>query len=360
MAPRTIPSLTAATLPLDGSEEIPLQQGATTCRATVEQVRPRSRVAAVGPTPANDSSQGYGPGSTWQDTATGYRYTCLSGALGAAIWRVVPRRLFFTVSGTFTPPAPGTWIGCLADAVGGGGGGGSGRRGPAGSTRFGGGGGGGGGRTGPAWIAAAAITGPVAVTVGAAGSPGAAVLTDNTNGGNGTSGGETLFGSLLRATGGGLGQGGTTAAGAAGNAGTGEQNGSAGGAGSSATGSAGATSVGGGAGGGGGAGVPTGNTPNNGGNGGTRWGAWAAVAAAPGGVGAGAAGAAGADAPAESPQGGGGGGGGASGGSAAPGGPGGQGGTYGAGGGGGGASQDGRPSGAGGPGRGGCLTVEVF
>lgn len=83
----------------------------------------------------------------------------------------------------------------------GGGGGGSGRRGAAASSRS----GGSGGTAGipvTRLFAAAELTFPVAVTIGAGGSGGAAQTVDSSNGSSGLAGGDTTFGAYLRARGG--------------------------------------------------------------------------------------------------------------------------------------------------------------
>jgi hypothetical protein len=43
--------------------------------------------AIVPPTVSNDSASNYGIGSRWYDTAAGFEYVCLSGSVGAAVWR---------------------------------------------------------------------------------------------------------------------------------------------------------------------------------------------------------------------------------------------------------------------------------
>ena len=104
-------------------------------------------------------------------------------------------------------------------AVGGGGGGGSGRRGAAGSARFGGGGAGSGGVFVIIRQVSELVTRSLSIEVGSGGTGGAAVTTNDTNGNSGTNGGDTritIGSTILSATRGGLGQGGTNAAGTAG------------------------------------------------------------------------------------------------------------------------------------------------
>jgi hypothetical protein len=95
----------------------------------------------------------------------------------------------------------------------GGGGGGSGRRGAAASARSGG-VGGGAGLMAQKYYRAADLdfSTPISVTIGAGGTGGAAVTTNDTSGNNGTAGGNTTFGSYLKAYGGPLGWGGVNAA----------------------------------------------------------------------------------------------------------------------------------------------------
>lgn len=113
----------------------------------------------------------------------------------------------YTASATWTRPT-GKSI-ARVTIIGAGGGGGSGRRGAANTLRAGG-GGGCGGACSRADFYVTDLPSSVAVTIGAPGTGGAAVTVDNTNGNNGTNGGDTLFGTLLRAGGGTGGFGGTT------------------------------------------------------------------------------------------------------------------------------------------------------
>lgn len=97
----------------------------------------------------------------------------------------------FTSSGTFNKQA---WTKFLHIAViGGGGGGGSGRRGDVTTNRYGGGAGGSGGAVFLENISVSLILFPVSITVGAGGSGGLNVTTDNTNGNNGNAGGQSIF-----------------------------------------------------------------------------------------------------------------------------------------------------------------------
>jgi hypothetical protein len=120
----------------------------------------------------------------------------------------------YTSSGSFIMP-PG--YGGVVDVhqVGGGSGGGSGRRG-AGGSAAGGGGGGAGGLQVSRRLSGIASGTNVTVTVGAAGTGGASITVDSTNGNPGVAGGDTSFGSYFTAYGGSAPSGGTAAGGAGG------------------------------------------------------------------------------------------------------------------------------------------------
>lgn len=110
----------------------------------------------------------------------------------------------FTASGTWNKPSGSQFI--MVEAWGGGGGGASGRRGAnAGGTFNGGGTGGGGGAYVRQIYKAADLPSTISVTIGAGGGGGAAITVDNTNGANGTTGGNSTFGTLITARGGGNG-----------------------------------------------------------------------------------------------------------------------------------------------------------
>jgi parallel beta-helix repeat protein len=260
----------------------------------------------------------------------------------------------FTASGTWTAPAGAKSL--FVTCVGAGGGGGSGRRGAAASIRCGGGGGGGGGITRVS-VPASAVSSPVTVTVGTGGAGGTAIAVNDTSGNAGATGGNTTFGSFVRANGGGGGAGGTATSGTAGAAGAGEVSGATGG-GASATGGTGVASSGtasGTAGGGSGGGITSADVASAGGTGGTS--ITVQNVAASGGVVDGATPGNGNSKTAGSALPGCGGGGGA-GSITTTAQTGGTGGSYGAGGGGGGASVNGNSSGAGGAGGDGmCLVV---
>lgn len=284
-------------------------------------------------------------------------------------WVVPVDRVYATSSGTWTNPSPNVAKVVRVRGMNAGSGGGAGRRGAAGSLRT----GGAGAACGTPfemWFLTTDLPSTVSYSVGAGGSGAPAVTTDNTDGGNGSSGGNTFFGpslstyrafSATSSAGGGRGGNSTGAA----TGGTSLHSGPAGAA-SSATGGAG--SSGGvstvtngllmqiGTGGGSGGGITTGDVTSAGGVGG----------AGAGSVNAGTAGSAGGgnggDAPAgpivPSTGGLGGGGGGSSTTSAA--GKGGGGAFPGGGGGGGGASLNGFNSGGGGDGAGGYIDIVTF
>lgn len=107
------------------------------------------------------------------------------------------------VTGSYTFPTTGNIPKALEVLVfGGGAGGASGRRGAAATARSGGANGGAGGVSRRIIPAAQVPAGAITVTVGAGGSGGAAVAVDSTNGNPSTGGGFSLFGSLVRASGG--------------------------------------------------------------------------------------------------------------------------------------------------------------
>lgn len=199
---------------------------------------------------------------------------------GSNEWSIVGRSMWvdkqtFTSSGTWTKP---WWAGANATidirALTPSGGGGSGRRGAAGTVRCG--GGGGGGASFAQWrMAGVDAPATLTVTIGAAGTGGAAVTADDTSGNAGSAPGSlTIVGTgvALRAVGPGSGGGGTNAAGTAGSAQTLFQAGAGGAA--SASGGAGAvggTGGYGGCGGGAGGGVSSANVFGAGGNGATSF-----------------------------------------------------------------------------------------
>lgn len=112
-----------------------------------------------------------------------------------------------TTSQTFTKP-PG-YKNFDVEGFGPGGPGGSGRRGASGTDRSGGTAGSGGAHK-RKLIPASVVGATETITIGASGTPGAAVTTNNTDGNNGTASGNTSFGSLLIAYGGNPGNGGTS------------------------------------------------------------------------------------------------------------------------------------------------------
>lgn len=249
----------------------------------------------------------------------------------------------FTTSGTWNNPSGAKSVDVIL--IGGGGGGGGAQNGNTGSGK--GGGGGGGGGLSRTTFPASVLSSSVSVTVGTGGTGGTGGTTTAANGGNGN---DTLFGTNLKAFGGGGGGGATASAGTAGTAGTGTISG---GAGAVAGVNIGATSLLAAAGGGGG-----GNS--SGANGGAG-GAVTLIATRTGGTGGGGAasgsvGGPGTSAAVGEPTGGaGGGGGGAA--SAGTGANGGAGGSYGGGGGGGGSTTTSAVGASGGNGADGIVVV---
>ena len=178
----------------------------------------------------------------------------------------------FSLSGVYPWVKPVGAKSVWVKVIGSGGGGGSGRRGAALSNRAGGGGGGGGGWS-ERWFRAASLPALVSITVGAGGLGGGRQTVDNSNGISAGAGNFSFFGTLLRARGGGSGNGGTLGTGAFGNGGTGwTAPGGFGGAGNNnangSTGSVNAGLIGGPRGGGGGGGIDLANSLFSGGNGG--------------------------------------------------------------------------------------------
>jgi hypothetical protein len=178
---------------------------------------------------------------------------------GKDLFQPLPATTTFAYTGGTVSYSIPKWATTLIlEGIAGGGGGGSGARKPVG-TASGGGGSGGGGGYNRIILPVSAVAGPLKVTVGAAGTPGASVTTDGTNGNVGTAGGTTTITdttgaiSYLRAGGGGAGAGGTTAGGVGGSSGVGGSPGGAGATGgATAVGGNGTFLAGGGAGGGGG------------------------------------------------------------------------------------------------------------
>lgn len=202
-------------------------------------------------------------GSAWSSYTPG-----ASGGSGGGTTSTPPDIQSFTATGTWTKPAGAKTV--MVTCIAAGGGGGSGARAAAGQIRAGGGGGGGGGIT-QIMLDASAMAATVAVTVGAGGSGGAATAVDSTAGSPGTAGGNSVFGTYVRAQGGTGGGGGTFAASGtvAGSAGSGNVGTSIGGNGAAAstTGGVGnnAGLAAGAPGGGAGGGITSGNVANNGG-----------------------------------------------------------------------------------------------
>ena len=118
----------------------------------------------------------------------------------------------FTANDTWTKPTGAKMVHYLL--IGGGGGGGAGRRSLQGNTLGGGGGGAGGGIT-AGYVDPAFLSSTETITIGAGGT-GAVDSADNTTGASGTAGGESSFGSFIKARGGSAGGGGSSSGGSAG------------------------------------------------------------------------------------------------------------------------------------------------
>lgn len=300
------------------------------------------------------------------------------------------RALEYTASGTWTKPAG--LLAALVYAIGCGGGGGGGARVASGTAASGGGGGGGAGVTGGLFLAAQ-LGATETITIGTAGTGGAGATSAGNPGSNGTAGGNTSFGSILQAFGGGFGAGGQVAGNSGGGGGAGSNGagsnasgatggaagftgggaggsgtfgngstvalglgggcgGGGGGCGNGTTGSSGGIATAGIGGGGGGGGISTAPNHFNGGPGGQSLAEYTAAAAGAAGGGAGTD-------PGASPSKRGGGGAGGGGNTSGAGGAGAPGGAYGGGGGGGGSAIGGN-GGAGGAGGGGYVLVIEF
>ena len=137
---------------------------------------------------------------------------------GSNFFSIILSAFVIDTATSFTFTKPPVYKAFDLEGWGASGGGGSGRRGAASSTRSGGTGGGGGAYK-PRRVLATDVGATETVTIGAAGTGGAAVTTNDTDGNNGTTGGDTSFGSLLISYGGGPGQGGSNGAQAGGNGG---------------------------------------------------------------------------------------------------------------------------------------------
>lgn len=141
-------------------------------------------------------------------------FTCDGASISSEV--INPHMAIFTASGSYIVPPRYKAVG--VQVAGAGAGGGSGRRGAAGSSRAGGSGGGGGALRREILNSIAAGT-SVTVTIGAGGTGGAAVEVNDTDGNNGTAGGNSSFGSYVTAYGGGFGCKGIAAASAGGGGG---------------------------------------------------------------------------------------------------------------------------------------------
>ena len=94
MADTTISGLAGAGA-LDGTEAFPLVQSGATKRGAIGAIRTyltnalgltRATTATSDPAATDDAGQGYGAGSSWLNTVTGIRWTCIDASGGAAAW----------------------------------------------------------------------------------------------------------------------------------------------------------------------------------------------------------------------------------------------------------------------------------
>jgi hypothetical protein len=154
-----------------------------------------------------------GTRTTLTGTATANRAISLPNAAGTiALTSQLAETRVYTANDTWTKPTGAKLVHYLL--IGGGGGGGSGRRSSSFNSLGGGGGGAGGGIT-AGFVDPAFLGSTESITIGAGGT-GAVDTADNTNGAGGTAGGESSFGSSIKARGGAAGGGGSSSAGAAG------------------------------------------------------------------------------------------------------------------------------------------------
>ena len=266
----------------------------------------------------------------------------------------------YTTAGTFTWNKPTNAKSVNITLIGAGGGGASGRKSLSGTAAFGGGGGGGGAFTSRT-VDASLLSSSEIVVVGAAGTGGASISANSTNGLSGSNGGDSKFGTWLFAQGGGGAAAPTTTSDGAGSSAStrGMFPGGNGGAGTTTNGSAAGSSATAAAGGGGGAGLSAVPAAAFGGNGGTAVSSFITGGTSSGG-GLNGNGVAGSSVPTNYPMPGSGGSGGGSS-TTTNAGSGGTGGNYGGGGGGGAAALDNiGNSGAGGPGANGIVVVTTY
>ena len=146
------------------------------------------------------------------DTATTRTLTVPNASGTIALTSQLADTRIYTANDTWTKPTGAKLVHYLL--IGGGGGGGAGRRSASGNSLGGGGGGAGGGIT-AGYVDPAFLGSTESITVGAGGT-GAVDSADNTNGAGGTAGGESSFGSFIKARGGAAGGGGSSSGSSAG------------------------------------------------------------------------------------------------------------------------------------------------
>jgi hypothetical protein len=105
MSDSKISQLIAATLPLAGTELVPvaLADGSGNRKVAVDALRPRNNFAATtNPGVNDDGVAGYSAGSRWFNSTLGLLWLCSSAATGAAVWRSLPSGMNALLSGLYS------------------------------------------------------------------------------------------------------------------------------------------------------------------------------------------------------------------------------------------------------------------